>query len=131
MREKLNANAQAVLEIVRAADHPTALDIYDSVKCVRPRIGLASVYRILHQLAERGYIKELGRTEEGSRYDAHVERHDHAICTVCGALFDVPMEIQLPQETLQAAARATGLTLRSHELRLYGTCPHCTSRTND
>lgn len=131
MREKLNANAQAVLDIVRGADHPTALDIYDAVKSLRPRIGLASIYRILHQLAERGYIKELGRTEEGCRYDAHIERHDHAICTMCGALFDVPVEIQLPQEMLLAAARATGLTLRSHELRLYGTCPQCTGKTHD
>ncbi|GHO43008.1 Fur family transcriptional regulator [Ktedonospora formicarum] len=130
MREKLNANAQAVLDIVRMADHPTALDIYDSVKSARPRIGLASVYRILHQLAERGYIKELGRTEEGSRYDSHTERHDHAICTTCGALFDIPVEIQLPQEALQAAAHATGLTLHFHELRLYGTCLRCTT-TND
>ncbi len=126
MKEKLNTNAQAVLEIVRAAhDHPTALEIYEAVKQTRPRIGLASIYRILHQLTERGYVKELGRSDESCRYDGQTSRHDHAVCTVCGALLDVPVEITLPQEVLQTAAQASGITLSSHEIRLYGQCPSC------
>ncbi|GCE10800.1 Fur family transcriptional regulator [Tengunoibacter tsumagoiensis] len=126
MGEHLNRNAQAVLEVVRATEaHPTALDVYTSVKQIRPHIGLASVYRILHTLAEQGLIKELGRNDEGCRYDAHLERHDHAICTQCGALLDIPVEISLPLEALQQASAAAGLTLHSHELRLYGLCATC------
>jgi Fur family peroxide stress response transcriptional regulator len=126
MKEKLNANAQAVLDIVRAThDHPTALEIYEAVKQTRPRIGLASIYRILHQLTERGYVKELGRSDESCRYDGQTSRHDHAVCTICGALIDVPVEIMLPQEVLQTAAQASGFTLSSHEIRLYGLCPSC------
>ena len=126
MQEKLNTNAQAVLDVVRMAqNHPTALEIYENVKSARPRIGLASVYRILHNLVEQGYIKELGRNDGSCRYDGHVSRHDHAICTTCGALLDVPVEITLPQEVLQAASEATGISLRSYELRIYGQCPAC------
>lgn len=126
MQERLNLNAQAVLKAVRTAhNHPTALEIYELVKCTRPRMGLASVYRILHQLAERGYINEIGRSDESCRYDGHVARHDHAMCTRCGALLDVPIDIVLSQEILQEAARAVGMTLASHEVRLYGLCPVC------
>lgn len=129
MKEKLNTNAQAVLEIVQTTHtHPTALEIYDAVKRVRPRIGLASVYRILHQLVERGYIRELGRSDESCRYDGETSRHDHAVCTVCGALLDVPAEIELPQEVLQRAAQAAGIILSSHEIRLYGQCPSCLNK---
>lgn len=129
MKEKLNSNAQAVLEVVRSADcHPTAQEIYAAVRSVRPRIGLATVYRILRQLAERGYIKEIGPREEGSRYDGHISRHDHAVCTMCGALLDVPVEVAVPAEVLEAAARATGMVLSSHEVRLYGLCPSCQER---
>jgi Fur family transcriptional regulator, peroxide stress response regulator len=131
MKVELNSSAQAVLDIVRAAqNHPTALEIYEEVKRVRPRMGLASVYRILHHLVELGYVKEIERSEEGYRYDGHVSRHDHAICTVCGALLDVPVEVSVPQEVLQAAARATGIELSSHEVRLYGLCPACRMRNN-
>ena len=126
MKEKLNSNAQAVLDVVWAREnHPTALEVYEAVKRVRPRMGLASVYRILHHLVEQEYIKEIGRGEERSRYDGNVSRHDHAVCTTCGALLDVPVEITVPEEILQAAAQATGIKLGSHEVRLYGRCSSC------
>jgi Fe2+ or Zn2+ uptake regulation protein len=125
----LNSNAQAVLEIVRSShSHPTAQEVYETVRNVRPRIGLATVYRVLHQLTEQGYIKEIGPSEEGCRYDGHVSRHDHAVCTMCGALLDV--EVTVPAEALQAAARATGMALSSHEIRLYGLCSSCQKRDN-
>jgi Fe2+ or Zn2+ uptake regulation protein len=129
MKEKLNSNAQAVLEIVRSShSHPTAQQVYETVRNVRPRIGLATVYRVLHQLTEQGYIKEIGPSEEGCRYDGHVSRHDHAVCTMCGALLDV--EVTVAAEALQAAARATGMALSSHEIRLYGLCSSCQKRDN-
>jgi Fur family transcriptional regulator, peroxide stress response regulator len=126
MKEALNENARAVLDVVRASHtHPTVAQVYEAVRDKRPRIGIASVYRILHNLVEQGYVKELRHTDESCRYDAHVERHDHAICTVCGALLDIPIEVKLPQNALQAAAEAAGIELSSHELRLYGLCPQC------
>ena len=125
MKETLNANARAVLEAVRASeDHPTALVVYEAVRSVRPQIGLATVYRVLHQLAEQGLIKELGQNAE-CRYDARIDRHDHAVCTNCGTLLDVPVEIHLPADVLQEAARVTGMKLRSHEVRIYGLCRSC------
>ncbi len=131
MEYTLNTNARAILEMLRASQqHPTALEVYEAVRCVRPRIGLATVYRILHQLTEQGLIRELEYGSECSRYDARIHRHDHAICTGCGALLDIPLDIQLPGETLQAAARAAGIELGTHELRIYGLCTACQSRRN-
>lgn len=131
MNENLNSNAQAVLTIVREAhNHPSALEVYEAVKQVRPRIGLASVYRILHQLVQQGYIKEVGGSDECQRYDGHIARHDHAVCTVCGALLDVPTEVTIPAAILQAAAQAVGIELGSHEVRLYGRCSSCQTRDN-
>jgi Fur family transcriptional regulator, peroxide stress response regulator len=129
MKEKLTSNAQAVLDIVREAhNHPTALEIYEAIKRMRPHVGLASVYRILHQLAEQHYINELGRSDESCRYDGNISRHDHAVCTNCGALLDLPIEIALPEEVLQVAAQAAGIELGSHEVRLYGRCASCQKR---
>jgi len=126
MDDTLNTNARAILDIVQGAkNHPTALEVYERVRRVRPHIGLATVYRVLHQLAEAGCIKELGRDSEGCRYDAHTERHDHAICTECGALLDIPLEVGISSEVLQAAAQAAGVVLSSHEVRIYGLCAAC------
>lgn len=129
MEHILNANARAILDVLRASpNHPTALDVYEAVRRTRPRIGLATVYRLLRQLAEQGLIKELAYGSESSRYDACTHRHDHAICTECGALRDIPVDVQLPREPLQAAAEAAGIELGSHEVRIYGRCTSCQSK---
>jgi Fe2+ or Zn2+ uptake regulation protein len=129
MDETLNSNARAVLNIVREAEnHPTALEVYERVRKVRPRMGLATVYRVLHQLTELGIIKELGRDAEGCRYDAHTERHDHAICTECGALLDIPVDVRVSGEALRAAAQMVGIAFGSHEVRIYGLCAACQAK---
>ncbi|MFL5628537.1 MAG: transcriptional repressor [Ktedonobacteraceae bacterium] len=126
VKTKLNSNAHAVLDTVQAAhNHPTAQEIYEAVKRIRPNIGLASVYRILHLLVEQGYIKEVGRSDDCTGYDGRVSRHDHAVCTNCGALLDVPIDVNVPSEALEQAALAAGIILGSYEVRLYGLCPSC------
>ena len=127
IKSMLNENAKAILAVVRSTDtHPTALEVYETVKLQRPRIGLASVYRILHNLVEQGYVRELRMSDENfSRYDGHTSRHDHAICRSCGKLLDLPIEITLSQQALQEAALAAGITLETHEVRLYGLCVSC------
>lgn len=126
MQDTLHTNARAVLDMLRAAkNHPTALEVYEVVRRTRPRIGLATVYRILHQLTQQGLIKELGHRDDCMRYDAQTQRHDHAVCTECGTLFDIPMDIGVRGELLQAAAEAAGIELDTYELRIYGRCSAC------
>jgi len=132
MEEILNTNARAVLEVLRASQrHPTAFDVYESVRLTRPLIGLATVYRILHQLTEQGLIKELAYGGGCSRYDACTRRHDHAFCTECGALLDIPQDVQLLTKALQVAAHSTDFELGSYEVRIYGRCTTCQSRRSE
>jgi Fe2+ or Zn2+ uptake regulation protein len=132
MEDLLNANARAILDVVRATqNHPTALEVYERVRLMRPRIGLATVYRILHQLSEQGLIKELGQNAGRNRYDGRTGRHGYAVYTTCGALLDIPMEISLSREVLQTAAQAAGITLGEHEVRLYGQCTRCQMETKE
>jgi Fur family peroxide stress response transcriptional regulator len=131
MNKRLNTNSQAVLDVVSSTTtHPTAMEIYEMVKQKRPGIGIASVYRILHQLVEQEHIRELTFGDESSRYDANTSRHDHAICRNCGLLLDVPIEVAIPAEVLQAASQAAGIAFSSHEVRLYGLCSSCQERNH-
>jgi Fur family transcriptional regulator, peroxide stress response regulator len=132
MNKRLNANSQAVLDVVSSTtQHPTAMEVYEMVKQKRPGIGIASVYRILHQLVEQENIRELTFGDESSRYDANLSRHDHAICRNCGLLLDVPMEVTISPEVLQAASEAAGIELSSHEVRLYGLCSSCQAQIRE
>ena|SRR5256886_8740342 len=76
-------------------------------------------------------IKELAYGSGCSRYDACTRRHDHAFCTECGALRDIPKDVQLSTKALQVAAHSTGFELGSYEVRIYGRCTTCQSRRSE
>ena len=130
MQTKLSTNAQAVLETVQQlGNHPTAFEIFEKVRLNRPHIGMATVYRTLHQLAETGLILEIDHSAEGCRYDAHIDRHDHIVCKSCRKLLDLPGEVPLPLAHLQKLAQEQGIEMLSHEVRIYGLCAACRQPT--
>ena len=124
---RLTPQRQAVLDVLRAAhDHPTAQDVLDRVRHTSPGIGAATVYRALGQLVEQGQALELDLGAAAARYDANTARHDHVVCTGCGAAADV--DAPLPHRVAADVASVTGFTVTGHDLRFRGLCPTCQSR---
>ena len=113
---------EAVWDAVKGeTSHPTADQIYETVRSVIPNISLGTVYRNLQKLVAEGRLQvlTLGRTR---RFDPMVKGHDHFICEKCGRVYDAFVNAKkifssyLPRE---------GFTVTSHELSLYGTCREC------
>lgn len=124
---RLTPQRAAVLDTVRQAqDHPTARDVYQRVRRRVPGIGFATVYRALNLLADHGQVLELQLGDEAvARYDGNVSRHDHVICSNCGAVADV--RVELPGRVTVEATVASGFTVDSYELRFSGRCPSCSA----
>ena len=57
-------------------DHPTAEEVYASLKPKMPSISLATVYRNLHTLTEQGKIQTIS-IDKSDHFDAKVEQHYH------------------------------------------------------
>lgn len=124
---RMTPQRQAVLEAVQASDdHPRAADIYERVRSTMPRIAFGTVYNALHALAEHGIILQLTFGDYASRFDARVDRHDHAICTRCGELVDT--EAPPTRDTIDRAAAATGFEIHEHHTQLIGLCAACRAR---
>ena len=88
-----------------------------------PGIAFGTVYNALHALAEHGIILQLTFGDSASRFDARVDRHDHAICTRCGDLVDT---VAPPtRDTINQAAAATGFEIHGHHTQLLGLCAAC------
>ncbi|CAN5318434.1 peroxide-responsive transcriptional repressor PerR [soil metagenome] len=120
----LTKQREVVLQVIRAADeHLTANEVFDKAKQLLPTISFATVYNSLRFLKEAGHIAEVNFGGGASRFDAMTSRHDHAICTKCGKLVD--MEIELPDEIVKFAADFSKFKLESIELTLRGLCPEC------
>ena len=120
----LTKQREVVLQVIRdEPEHLTANEVFDKSKQLLPGISFATVYNSLRYLKESGHIAEISFGNGASRFDSLTSRHDHAICTKCGKLVD--MEIELPAEIVNFAAEFSKFKLESIELTLRGLCPEC------
>ena len=120
----LTKQREVVLQVIRDnEEHLTANEVFAQAKQLLPSISFATVYNSLRFLKEAGHIGEIQFGNGASRFDAMTSRHDHALCTACGKLVD--MEIELPEEIVNLAARFSKFKPESIELTLRGLCPEC------
>jgi Fur family peroxide stress response transcriptional regulator len=120
----LTKQRAAILQVIReSGEHLTANGVFENAKQILPGISFATVYNSLRYLKEAGQIAEISFGNGASRFDAITSRHDHAICTNCGKLVD--MEVELPAEVINFAAQFSKFKLESIELTLRGLCPEC------
>lgn len=120
----LTKQREVVLQVIRdAEEHLTANEVFDNAKQLLPGISFATVYNSLRYLKEANLIAEISFGNGASRFDSMTSRHDHAICTSCGKLVD--MEIELPNEIVNLATEFSKFKVESIELTLRGLCPEC------
>jgi len=121
---RLTPHRSAVLETIRASrTHPTAAEIYSQVRRRRPGVAYATIYNALDWLTRNGMVSELRLGDEASRYDPTTARHDHLVCTLCGALVDY--KLPLPHRILLQAGRRHGFRVQYYRLELFGCCSQC------
>ncbi len=120
-------------EVIREAlagrcDHPTADNIYTSIKQNYPNISLGTVYRNLNLLVEIGEAIKIPGKNGSDRFDATTEIHYHFVCESCGEVSDIDMPIIEDVELL--ASKYTDSRLTSHEISFYGICKCCADKEN-
>ena len=113
----------AIIKIlIDSGDHPSVEQIYHQVRKDFPTTSLATVYNTLERLKEMEEVLELPFSG-GSRYDGRNPcSHPHLLCTVCGAIEDLDIDLGLAAEEV-AAKR--GYADVHHRLEFYGVCPRC------
>jgi|SRR5688572_22464619 len=120
----LTRQREVVLQVIReSSEHLTANEVFNKAKALLPTISFATVYNSLRYLREAGHIAEISFGNGASRFDAMTSRHDHAICTKCGKLVD--MELDLSIELVNLAAEYSKFKPESLHLTLRGLCPIC------
>ena len=120
----LTKQREVVLGVVRESPlHLTANEVFAASKVRLPSISFATVYNSLRYLKEAGHIAEIQFGNGASRFDRLTSRHDHALCTRCGALVDI--EMKLPARLTVEAAEKSQFRPESLEFTLRGVCPEC------
>ena len=113
--------------LVEAAGHPTADEVFQSVRKSLPNMSLATVYKSLETFVEAGLATRL-QGDGGlmpARYEARGDGHYHLRCLKTGRVDDVPLEFDSQLITkldpeLEARLAAVGFTLTGYRLELLG-----------
>jgi Fur family peroxide stress response transcriptional regulator len=137
LRHALEASGQrfteqraAVYNVLMATDqHPTADEVFLSVRHNLPGISLATVYKSLETLVGCGLAIKLTYGDGSARYDGRTDPHHHARCVACGKVSDI--EGSLPGPHLESLREHAGSFLvTGYRLELTGYCPDCAPRAS-
>jgi Fur family ferric uptake transcriptional regulator len=116
----------AVIELL--AEQPccvTAQQIFDSLRDRGRRIGIASVYRSLDQLARLDLVRrlEIGPSAYYEPAYPSGDHHHHVVCDSCGKV--AAFEDRALEEAIERLARKHRYSVGVHEVTLRGHCPEC------
>lgn len=105
--------------------HPTAARLCDYIKTSASPVGLATIYRTLDRLVERGDVIAI-RTGTAVRYDLNIEAHHHLVCTQCGEVVDIDRgTVPVPHSFIASFASVSGFDLNHAAIQISGICPLC------
>jgi Fur family ferric uptake transcriptional regulator len=120
---------RAVVELLGRQDCClTAQEIFDGLRAEGRRVGIASVYRVLDLLGEKGLVQRIDVGAGTARYEPALpsgEHHHHLVCDGCGKV-EAFADPELEQAIHRVEGR-TGYSVAGHDVVLRGACGDCTS----
>jgi Fur family peroxide stress response transcriptional regulator len=110
-------------ELSGRKDHPTAEQVYESVRHRLPGLSKATVYRVLDTLVQAGAARKVFHQGAIVRYDPMTARHHHLICQECGKLFDI--ESSMNEDVCLDAVSVSGFQVTDYTINFTGICSRC------
>ncbi|MFI6958582.1 Fur family transcriptional regulator [Nocardia sp. NPDC050408] len=126
-RLRVTVRQRVVLDALRRDDRfHSAQQLHADLRLISTiGIGLTSVYRILHRLADLQLV-ETQQAEDGEllyRIRDGVGHHHYLMCRICGRAEQFTLdEVEQHAEPIARQHRYRDV---SHRLDLYGICPRC------
>ena len=124
MKNYLRQREEIIKVIKNSYDHPTAEDIYMTVKAKDPAVSRSTVYRNLNLLVENKLINKIPMQIGADRFDYIRKPHNHAICIKCGKIFDFEYNFEY-EEIKKIVREQTGIEISDKGIALDGICNSC------
>ena len=105
--------------------HPTADTVYLNIQKTFPNISLGTVYRNLNLLTDIGEAIKISTPDGGDRFDGTVQPHNHFLCTKCGRLLDLELDMKSIEEMNRLANDCFDGMITSSSTLFYGECSDC------
>jgi Fe2+ or Zn2+ uptake regulation protein len=118
------AQRRAVLAALVGRSRPvTAQHVHTEMGRAGRRIGLSTVYRTLHDLADAGLLHTFSLDDGRAYRYCSPAAHQHLVCDRCGTVTECPRE--LVDAWLVGVRESTGFRPRPELIDIPGICERC------
>ncbi len=107
--------------LMNTSTHPTADEVYNSIKVAFPSISLATVYNTLEILSESGLANKVMTNDGYMRYDGNTSEHNHIYLTNTHEImdFDDPELAEVIQNYFKSK-KITNLKIKDIKVQING-----------
>ena len=124
--EKRTTQKQIILDYLQEVKtHPTAEEVYRSVKKKLPRISLATIYRNLELFSRKRLVQKI--QGEIKRFDGDISDHQHFVCNDCNKVFDIFEKFSNIEKISKEVSKIG--SVNNTQFYLYGSCKKCQKKS--
>lgn len=128
MSNNYSKQREQILEVIKNTRiHPTAEEIYQMVNKIDNKISKSTVYRNITILVENDAIEKIAMATGPDRFDYIHKQHHHAICEICGKVFDFDYDFK-NEKIAKEIKRQTGVIATIKCITIPGICENCQSK---
>lgn len=121
---KATFQRMTILSVIEERGHMNVDEIYAEVLKSHPTLSLATVYKNIVTMVERGVLVEVPISGQKSKYEVRKHAHLHLICRQCGSVMDQDIDDVLVEDTRRIAQKSA-FVLEDRQVNLYGVCAAC------
>jgi len=119
---KVTPQRLSIVEELYGHIHMSIEELYDAIKKKFPSVSLATVYKNINAMMERGFVTEVQLPHQKSKYELAKPSHSHVVCHQCGKVEDISLDLD---PLVHKATNLTHYKIDEEALVLSGLCPEC------
>ncbi len=113
-----------ILDVIEKNGHMSVDGIYEEVTKVHSSLSLATIYKNIILMMEKGVLVEVPIVGEKPKYELSKTDHIHLVCTECGNVEDKPCA-EATDKLFHELTDREHFALNKRQVNLYGVCSDC------
>ena len=123
---KVTFQRTQILDVIEKHGHIAIEAIYDEVSKIHSSLSLATIYKNIVTMVDRGVLREVPIAGDKSKYEIKKDDHIHLICKECSSVTDQHLD-DSTISTTQNIANSSSFAVEHREGNLYGVCRDCSA----
>lgn len=101
-------------------------ELYNGLLERFPTISLATIYKNINAMEEKGFVQEVKIPDQKSKYELSKEHHAHVVCQECRKVEDIVVSIDKVRDEVKDMSH---YRIDKEDLVFTGVCPECIEKS--